>query len=82
MTVGIVPLILLCILTSACSSKSKETKAVKAIRTAMVDQQVNDAEFASSLALVKKAGIVTMNDAGVQTPIRNQRLYPTGYLLV
>ena len=36
----------------------------------MVDQQVNDAEFASSLALVKKAGIVTMNDAGVQTPIR------------
>lgn len=70
MTVGIVPLFLLCILTSACSSRSKETKAVKAIRTAMVDQQVNDVEFASSLALVKKAGIVTMNDAGVQTPIR------------
>lgn len=70
MTVGIVPLLLLCTFTSSCSSKSKETKAIKAIRTAMVDQQVNDAEFASSLALVKKAGIVTMNDAGEQTPIR------------
>ena len=70
MTVGIVPLLLLCILSGACSSKSKEAKAVKAIRTAMVDQQVNDAEFASALALVKKAGIVTMNDAGEQTAIR------------
>lgn len=69
---GLVPLLVICLFTGACSSNSKEQKAIKAIRTAMVDQQVNDAEFASALALVQKAGIVTINDAGVRTPIHNE----------
>lgn len=69
---GLVPLLVICLFTGACSSNSKEQKAIKAIRTAMVDQQVNDAEFVSALALVQKAGIVTINDAGVRTPIHNE----------
>lgn len=69
---GLVPLLVICVFTAACSSRSKEQKALKAIRTAMVDQQVNDAEFASALAFVQKAGTVTVNDAGVRTPIHNE----------
>ena len=69
---GLVPLLVIGLFAVACTSGSKEQKALKAIRTAMVDQQVNDAEFASALALVQKAGIVTINDAGVRTPIHNE----------
>lgn len=71
MTVGLVPLFLLCVFAGACSSNSEEQKAIKAIRTAMVDQQVNDSEFNSSFSLVQKAGSITLNDAGGQTVIRS-----------